>query len=471
MANVYEEGLSRKKTVWALLILSVLAWPAVSGAWADAASYVVVASEAAYADDDWKGVIKALKDKHEARLITYSKSVGEALKALTEAFPRYVCFVARPEEAGRDFVRDAHVLTRKLDSDPYTDAIWGVITGYDAGDALRIVRCKEPLIAARLLTGTVGSPLDQYDEGMMFNELKADVVWRKSNGGQIEQKSCPTDTTKMIVDAFNEYQPDVFITSGHATERNWMIGYGYRNGYLKCKDGRLYGQDSQGKRYDIDSPNPKVHLAVGNCLIANIPDRQCMALALMRSAGVYQMVGYTVPTSYGYGGWGVKDYFSELQAGRFTLAEAHYVNNLALIYELEKRGLNSVEVGRPGLRGDRDVVVLYGDPAWEARMAPRELPWTQTLEAKGGRYTFTITANETADWDNRPVIELLPHRVRNVRLVEGAEHKPVITDNFILVQMRDELLPMKGNRGGPIAIRGDFQKGEVFRIVFTAERI
>jgi zinc protease len=464
-------GKSKMKNICILLMLGALICPTDSGAWANTGSYAVVASEATYKDADWKGVVEVLKDKHNARLITYKTSLDEVLKALKEAFPTYICFVVRAEEAGRDFVRDAHILTRKLDSDPYTDAIWGVITGYDAGDALRIVSQKEPLIARRLLTGTVGSPLDQYDEGMMFNELKAKVMWQKSKGGSIEQKSCPTNATRMIVDAFNDYHPDVFITSGHATERNWMIGYSYRSGFLKCKDGRLYGQDLQGKRYDINSPNPKVHLAVGNCLIANITDRQCMALALMRSAGVCQMVGYTIPTSYGYGGWGVKDYFSELQAGRFTLTEAHYVNNLALVYELEKRGLNTPEAARPGLRGDRDVVVLYGDPAWEASMTRRRLFWTQTLEVKGQTYIFTITANETADWDNRPVIELLPHRVKNVRLVEGDKYKPVITDNFILVQMRDELLPMKGNRGGAIPIRGDFQKGQVFKIVFRAERI
>jgi hypothetical protein len=66
---------------------------------------------------------------------------------------------------------------------------------------------------------------------------------------------------------------------------------------------------------------------------------------------------------------------------------------------------------------------------------------------------------------------LLPHRVKNVRIIEGKEYEPVIMDNFILVQMREELFPMKGNRGGPIAIRGDFRKGEVFKVVFDAEKI
>jgi len=438
---------------------------------ADAASYVVVASVPTSVDHDWKPVIEAIVEKHQAKVITYRQSLDEVLEKLRRLFPRYTCFVARPEEASRAFVRDAHQLTRKLDADPYTDVIWGIITGYDSADALRVARHKEPLTARRLLSGTVGSPLDQYDEGMMFNELEARVMWQKEPGGEVTKKPCPTDTTKMIAEAFNDYKPQVFITSGHATERDWMIGYSYRNGFLRCKDGRVYGQDTKSARHDINSPNPKVHLAVGNCLIGNIPDRNCMALALMHSAGVYQMVGYTIPTSYGYAGWGVKDYFSELQAGRFTLAQAHYVNNLALVYELEKRGRNTEKATRAGLRGDRDVVVLYGDPAWEARMPRRELPWTQRLTENNGLYIFTITTNKTADWDNRPVIQLLPHRIKNIKLIEGQKYDPVITDNFLLVQMRDELLPMKGNRGGQIPIRGDFKKDQTFKITFKADRV
>ena len=56
----------------------------------------------------------------------------------------------------------------------------------------------------------------------------------------------------------------------------------------------------------------------------------CMALAYMNCAGVNQMIGYTVPSWYGYAGWGMLDYFVE-QPGRFTLAEAFFANQQALI--------------------------------------------------------------------------------------------------------------------------------------------
>lgn len=457
-------------------VYSITALRAASSADASRArgSYAVVISKQTYADPAWREVADALQKKYNGSLIQYDRKVQGSLTELTGIFPRYACFVATPEETTREFVAAVHQMTRCLDDDPYTDVIWGIITGYTVKDALRIARHKEPLMVRRALSATVGTPLDAYEEGRMYNELQKDIMWEKTQRGGVEQKTCPTDTTQLLVDDLNEYRPDVFYTSGHATERNWMIGYSYRNGQFRCKDGQLYGLDTQQNRYDVHSPNPKVFLGIGNCLIAHIPDRQCMALALMHSAGVYQMIGYTVPTGYGYGGWGVKDYFAELQAGRFTLAEAHYVNNLALVYCLEKRGRNDSDAGKltsGGLRGDRDVVVLYGDPAWEARLPARTLPWQQTLTEENGAYTFTITARQRGDWDNRPVVHLLPHRIKDIQLIAGTEYNPVIMDNFILMDMTGEVTPMKGNRGETVPLRGDFEKGQTFSIKFKAQRI
>lgn len=426
-------------------------------------SYAVVISEETYAQKDWQAVAAALENKYDAHLIRYQEDLNSCLPALQDQFPRYACFVATPEEASRDYVARVHQLMRKLDDDPYTDLVWGIITGFDAGDALRLARHSKPLVARKVLTITVGSPMDTYDEGVMVDELVSNRMWVRTADGRVEQRQCPTDNTGLIADYLNDYQADVLITSGHATERDWNPGYGYRAGKFLCRDGRLYAKDLEGKEFNIDSANPKVHLAVGNCLISHIPDRQCMALALMRSASVHQMVGYTVTTWYGYGGWGVKDYFSELQAGRFTLAEANYVNSLALVYELQKQGGK-----HRGLLNDRDTVVLYGDPAWQARMPERELPWSQELTVKDGVYTFRITGNVKGDWDNRPIIELLPHRIRDVEILKGQDLQPVIADNFILVPLHKGLEPMKGNKGETFPIQGDYLPAQVFEVKFKA---
>ena len=61
----------------------------------------------------------------------------------------YACFVAQPKEAGREFVVHVSRMTRRLDDDPYTDVVWGILTGYKADDALRIASLKEPLVVRR----------------------------------------------------------------------------------------------------------------------------------------------------------------------------------------------------------------------------------------------------------------------------------------------------------------------------------
>jgi zinc protease len=97
---------------------------------------------------------------------------------------------------------------------------------------------------------------------------------------------------------------DMFITSGHATERDWQIGYSYKNGALKSQNGSLYGVDTAGNKFQIKSAHPRVYLPVGNCLIGHIDNSNAMALAFLNSASVVQMIGYTVPTWFRFYGMG-----------------------------------------------------------------------------------------------------------------------------------------------------------------------
>jgi len=116
--------------------------------------------------------------------------------------------------------------------------------------------------------------------------------------------------------------------------------------------------------------------------------------------------------------------------------------NIQLSNEARKAGLTAND-GR-GLLFDRDYVAFYGDPAWEARMAKQDCAWDQTLEEKGGVFTFEIKPNRGADTfkpintngsqrGGRPIVQFLPRRVRDIRILEGADLAPVIADNFILV--------------------------------------
>lgn len=400
-----------------------------------AGGYAVVVSEATAADPDWDAVVATLVERHEAVVVRIAGKPAEALPELRRLRPRLLCFVARPEEAGRAFVRDAHRVVRAIDDDPYADAVWGILTGYDATNALAIARTAEPLTVRRVGAGTQVA-LEMCEAGICFDELQAGFAREKRPGEPPRDTTAPADTTKPIVDLLNSGTLDLFVTSGHATERDWQLGYSYRNGSLLSRAGRLTGRDTKGGLHPVDSPNPKAYLAVGNCLMAHIDGPDAMALAWMNSAGVRQMVGYTEPTWFGYGGWGLLDYFLE-QPGRFTLAEAYLANQQALMRE---------HLRQPASRGHRfdlEVVALFGDPAWAVRMADGPCAWEQTLTEADGVWTFTLRPNHGAhsfDTINkngaqrggRPMIHFFPRRLGPARILEGAEWNPVIADDFLL---------------------------------------
>jgi hypothetical protein len=430
--------------------------------------YAVVVSRPTRADAGWNQVVEALREKHDATVVVFDTDVSEILPTLRTQFPRHVCFVAQPMEATRAFVAAVHRLTRRLDDDPYTDCFWGILTGYDAANALRIAQQREPLTVHKVAGGTEVA-LELCEEGVWYCELNQGKMVKKEKGGQPKVLQGPEDTTEALVQTLTDYRADLFVTSGHATEHDWMLGFRYRGGFFKCAAGQLYGEDTQKRKLPIRSPNPKVYLPIGNCLMGHIDGPDCMALAWMNSTGVCQMIGYTVTTWYGYAGWGCLDYFVE-QPGRYTFTEAFFANHAALIHRLQAffPDVVSAEVdtnGRPasplqvteqaraagltandarGLLYDRDTVAFYGDPAWVARMAPQPTAWNQTLTESKGVWTLEIKPNRGAETfapinkngsqrGGRPLVQFLPQRVKDVQIIEGAEFKPVITEDFVLV--------------------------------------
>ena len=451
--------------------------------------YVVAVSETTGAMKDWREVVSALQTKYGASVVRYDKSPRHAAVKLAAHKPDYVAFVARPQEASRVFVVVVHRMMRKLDSDPYTDAIWGIVTGYNAGDALRIARETKPLTITRGASGMGEGLLRNFASGFASNEGRQYAFFVKT-GGKVKRTEVKPDTVKSLVDGFNNDKPQCFLTSGHATTRDWQVGYTFKGGQFRCDKGQLYGLTTTNKRHNINSPNPKIYLPVGNCLIGQITGPDCMATAMIHSAGVRQMIGYTVATWYGFGGWGVRDMFFG-RAGQLSFAEAAYFNNQALMHKLvtehpkvaqvdfpdhdhkqmgrimsymaRRHGIvrknktsGRIEMDRDamGLLWDRDTVAFYGDPAWRAEMPKPATPppWSQELKESGGKFAFTVRCTADGSYPNRPVVQLLPGRLVDIKILEGADRKPVITDNFIL-------LPLKGK----------FAKGDSVKIVFKAK--
>ncbi len=268
--------------------------------------YVVVVSEEIVRDPAWALVVETLRKKYDGAAIVHpAGQVQECIDALKRLRPRYAAFVARPEEAGRAFVVTVHRMTRQLDDDPYTDLRWGIVTGYDASDALRVAKRSEPLIVRSIAASMDPKILEDYDHGFASDETDINVFWIKGRNGKTQKIDAKTGPAKPYAEAFNARPPDLFQTSGHATEKDWQICYNIPGGSFRCEDGQLFSKGTDGERYDINSPHPKIYMPMGNCLIGNIPDRDCMATAWMHSGGVLQMFGYTAVTFHGYMGWGI----------------------------------------------------------------------------------------------------------------------------------------------------------------------
>jgi zinc protease len=441
------------------------------------ADYAIVTSETVMADPDWIEVVDSLTTRHDATVYTYLDSLFEVQSALSAEMPRYVCFVVAPMDiitypfGGGMFVRHCHEMMRSLDDDPFTDALFGIVTGYDADDALRLAAVPDSIRVKTVLSGTSSAWLSQTYQGVSSAENVYGLRWFKyPDGSIVSDSSGPDDRTEWLVDHLNSDTVDLFITSGHANFTEWQLHYPDvgLEGFFRSSEGQVYGDAHTGDTFNISSGNPKIYFGVGNCRIGKINSLNCMVLAWIHTGGACQYTGYTVDTWYGYGTGGIPFYFHQLQ-DRFTWPEAYFSNYQCLVYD-EINGTPGTDSS--GLAYDRNVVALYGDPALDIRKFPepnREALYDQTLEIVPGggtrdTFKFTITINDscnpgfTGAWGNRHPIAFLPERIGNgsVEIVSHDGHGVAVTDNFVLFHI--------WNQGDP-----PLEPGETRELIFTAK--
>ena len=426
--------------------------------------YAIVCSHST--SELWTGAIATLKDKYERRwpgevytILYDSKAadVSTCLSKLREVRPSYCCFVARHSECSRPYVHQIHELTSQIDpSNPYTDTIWGILTGIEEND-LQFAIQQDSLVIRKVLTHCPVE-LAQFESGNWYSELEPCVHYRKLAGeSKTEKCQCPQDTISLFAEALSEKRnmesgsgTDMIITSAHATERDWRPGFTYKNGRFICQDGNLVGVDCSGVQHKVrHSGNAKIYSAAGNCLMGHIDDVNCMALAWMHSAAVVQMIGYLVPTWYGYGGWGVNKYFVNLP-GVYSFAEAFFANMQSLRTELYHNKVSN----KDGLLHDKNEVVFYGDPAWDARLAtnPDRCPYVITLTdvqvygvlgSSWKAWKLTVLPLFSGSWDcaeaddkftspGRPPVYIFPRAAKNYKLLKG---NAVLNCRFILVPL------------------------------------
>ncbi len=435
--------------------------------------YAVVLGSTTLARPAWKAVADALVEKHAGEVITYERHVSECRKALARLRPRYTAFVEPPESIGRAYVAAVHRLTRRLDPDPYGDTIWGIVSAGTPEGALRVARATEPTTVRKALTLT-GMDHRLLDRLLTISDARrGDIVRKDAKGSVIRDNDGSVDRTKLFVDTFQEMKPELVVGSGHATETNLEMSFS--RGNTVCEDGVWCGMTGKGERVPIaTNDHPRVFLGAGNCLIGNFKRRpDTMAPTLLSGYGFNQFVGYTVPTWYGKGGWGTFKLWQHL-AGRYSLAEAWFFNNQAIIHTLHDKypdianrhltvsedghGIPMDDVARlgrdaSGMLFDRDVVAFYGDPAHRAVLDVSKVPagMMVSLVKERGRYILTVNVAEakgTARADC-PLCLWLPERLSDVQVLSGKEYRPLVTDDFIMV------------------MKPDYEPGRTWKVVFT----
>ena len=467
--------------------------------------YVVIAGKGITVDTAWSKVAAALVAKHQATLVSYEQSIDEVMPQLKQLRPRYVAIVEKPETLGRDYVIHLNQISRQVDDDIYADFLWGIITGYDAPAAMKMVNnSTEPLVikdaVATIMELHSGKWFDRYawiddhtqglwgekkskEDTIVTYQLpaKPTLMRRRMADGKIKEITVdrvnPVDEMQTFYNIYEKYNPDLVVTAAHATERNLEMPFSLGN--IKPKNGVLY-MDFPGNPQDLkESGKRKVYLPIGNCLIANVNNtKESMAIAWMNSGNAATMVGYVVTTWYGRNGWGGLKYFLTTP-GRYTTAEAFYLNQQDMMYQLNEWNPKFTTLGYPydasnefaagaqvikdsigiqpnqdqlGFLHDRDVLAYYGDPKWNVRLQelPEENDFTVTSEVKGKKCIVTITTKENFNLERMkgdhfkeehvldlPFNYFFPERLKNPRLAAGQNWKAAVDENFLLVYNAD----------------------------------
>ncbi len=418
-------------------------------------NYAIVVEEATYQDKEWRKVVKALSEKYpNTRIFVYKKALNEVEESVTAYSPDYIAVVSTPEDSSPEFVKAINQFNRNLGTAPYGKAILGIVTGLTAKDALRISRNKQPLEINYGLGGMLGF-IDSLPSGVAYCEFfdKKQNWQAKAPGGKVEDfKDAPEDHLPGMVALLNSNKVNGIWTSGHATPGGWLAYYPDGPSGISSEGGKLIGYVNE-EVYPIKSTNPKIYLGIGNCLTACIEDKDnAYSLAWMHSGGAYQFFGYTVESYYGMMGWGMADYFF-YRGGDFTLAESVFIINQALIMAMEN-DLSGDE--DEDMAYDKDVCIMYGDPAWEARVPASSAKETSLYEyslkkekAEDGKTVWTLSVKFKKDMDFkpespksiRPVFAFLPEESKSPKATGDLSNVSAwhVSDNFVIVNFKEKV--------------------------------
>lgn len=407
-------------------------------------AYVVLAPETFVSPETdtreaevWETVVQRLQQRHGARVLRFSEVPRERLADLQQLAPRYVAVVDLPGHIGRDYVVDLNRMSREVDADPYADFLWGIVTGYDAAAAMRMLEHSEEPMTIRTGVGSIleldrakwfdaYAYVDDHEVGMCGEKKAGEdtltrrpIAYRTDLAGANERirnfvqrrfGDTVPDVLRQFLEFYESYEPDLVVTASHATEKNLEMPGSVGN--IRCRDGRLYVDYPGEQRFVRDRDSRMVYLPIGNCLIGNIDStRNSMAVAWMNSQQAAAFAGYVVTTWYGRNGWGGLKYLIT-NPGRYSVAEAFYLNQQDMMAQMAEwndsltvapfdydcdyfrefparlAGMAAPRELTPdemffwlGFWHDRDVLAYYGDPKWNVRM-----------QEVAGETDFTVTS-------------------------------------------------------------------------------
>ena len=422
-----------------------------AGAAESAGPYAIVVKKDVAAGP-WGKVVQFLEAKYKGKAFAYDKSPEDVRQNVGVYHPRYVCFVCQPTENFPDFALVANKFCRTLDDDPYVDAIWGILTGFDEEHALELAKA-EPVVIKRAFTKTLGAWLNWVPEGDYVTE------WTRDRGELGEKKAGedftvtsggPTsdaEDSRYVHRLLSEDKFDLIIGSGHGGHHNWMLMYPRGKGYLTARGGRLT-MTAPGVDLPLTASRPKIYWAVGNCLTGVVNTgrnsfKDSYALAWMKN-GAKQYVGAVQSTWYELN-WNMADWFLK-QEGRWTFSESLFLLRQWSNYLLAEDIVTGRE--REGTEFTDGIFVLYGDPALEGRVEKtREPALTETLDVRETgdkdvvRMTYKVKVNFVGEGNKRTTEKydgwrifcyLLPYQVTDVKVEKTDFSKVVLPGETII---------------------------------------
>ena len=439
-------------------------------------TYAVVIKQSTYNDLDWAAVADALLNRYQGQLFIWNNSLSEVRNAVALYHPSHIGFVCEPLTASASFIQnDVWPFHRQLDADPYGDAIWGIITGYDAEDALRI--STAPGFAVKtVLGGTSSCDTYYYPQGIGTNEATYGQYHVKvlDSLGTASYTNGPTDRTEWLmtmindgIEMFNFDPVDIFVTSGHGNHDQWQLHFptSGQEGYFRSSDGQLYGDPYSGPNINANSINPKIYFSLGNCYVGKISNMNSMAPAWIHTGGALLMTGYTIPegsNSHQHGG--TKAFFD--RQGYYTWPEAYFLANQNLNFDI----INNTPGANPN---DLNGSALYGDPALEARLdvnagvIPGSL-YSEEIEVTPGvgidtvKVTVTMlrdgSPGYTSKWGFRHPTILFPFRAYDINVLSHNCLTVVVMDNFALMYVWHQGM-------------GEYPAGTSWELVFTCNPV